>query len=186
MQTRTQIRPAPGAPARRDRSRRRRGCLGRGLLGRGWLSAAVIAASVALMAVIAGPAFAQDPAQERAVAPDAETAERIQAVIEGQISAFLRDDGEGAFAYAAPDIRDIFENSERFMAMVRRGFMPVYRPQEFSFGDALISGDDAAQRVRITGEDGVTMIAVYQMTRQSDGGWLISGVSLFTAPDQEI
>lgn len=50
-------------------------------------------------------------------------------VITRQITAFARDDAAAAFAFASPDIRRQFANPERFMAMVRTSFRPVYRPR---------------------------------------------------------
>ena len=53
----------------------------------------------------------------------------VRAVISAQIEAFKRDDGEVAFALAAPDIRKMFATPEIFMAMVRQQYAPVYRPR---------------------------------------------------------
>ena len=65
------------------------------------------------------------------VSPDDQTA--IRGVIEGQVEAFRRDDGEAAFGYASPNIRSLFGTSETFMDVVRQGYRPVYRPQVFEF-----------------------------------------------------
>ena len=59
----------------------------------------------------------------------------IRKVIEAQIGAFRADDGERAFGYASPNIRQIFRSAENFMAMVRNGYQPVYRPRSVRFGD---------------------------------------------------
>src|SRR6185369_2536882 len=59
----------------------------------------------------------------------------IRAVIEQQLAAFQRDDGEAAFAFASPGIRAQFQTAETFMSMVRSGYPPVYRPREVQFGE---------------------------------------------------
>ena len=107
----------------------------------------------------------------------------FQRIISEQIDAFRADDGARAYGYAAPAIQQIFPTAERFMAMVQRGYMPVYRPQSFRFGEA---GTDPAghpiQRVTIVGPDGLTYEAVYTMQRQPDGTWLINGCALVRVP----
>src|ERR1700756_3001229 len=68
------------------------------------------------------------------------TADRgaIRAVVEDQLAAFQRDDGAAAFAFASPGIQAEFGTVENFMAMVRSGYQPVYRPREVAFGDATV------------------------------------------------
>ena len=73
-------------------------------------------ALLGVMLSLALPAAAQ-------VSPSDQTA--IRDVIEGQLEAFRRDDGDAAFGYAAPSIRNMFGSSETFMDMVRQGYRPV-------------------------------------------------------------
>ena len=61
----------------------------------------------------------------------------IRDVIERQLQAFLRDDGTAAFSYASPHIQGIFQTPENFMAMVKNGYQPVYRPQAVTFRDII-------------------------------------------------
>ena len=49
----------------------------------------------------------------------------IESVIEGQIEAFSRNDGDAAFAFASPEIQRMFGKPDRFMEAVRAGFAPV-------------------------------------------------------------
>ena len=64
-----------------------------------------------LILSLTAPAFGQDiSAADRSAIRDA---------IQGQVDAFRRDDGEGAFGYASPSIRGMFGTSEVFMDMVR-------------------------------------------------------------------
>ena len=80
---------------------------------------------VALLGLLLGlavPAFAQD------LSPADRTA--IRDIIQSQVEAFRRDDGDAAFGYASPSIRGMFGSSATFMDMVRQGYQPVYRPRE--------------------------------------------------------
>ena len=57
----------------------------------------------------------------------------IRSVIEAQLAAFQADDGETAFGFASPTIQEMFGNPTNFLAMVKAGYMPVYRPREVRF-----------------------------------------------------
>jgi hypothetical protein len=123
------------------------------------------------------------PAAARAGSINDADRSEFQRVIAGQIEAFRADDGDRAYGFAAPNIRRIFPNPAIFMQMVKQGYMPVYRPQSFKFGQA---GDDPlgrpSQRVTVVGPDGKTYEAVYAMERQPDGTWRIMGCSLLEVP----
>ena len=107
----------------------------------------------------------------------------FQRIITGQIDAFRADDGARAYSYAAPSIKRIFPSPDIFMQMVRQGYMPVYRPQSFRFGEAAVDPlGRPAQRVTIVGPDGKTYEALYSMERQSDGSWRIDGCTLLESP----
>ncbi|MAZ82157.1 MAG: DUF4864 domain-containing protein [Hoeflea sp.] len=113
------------------------------------------------------PAYAQEPI------------EMSQMVIENQITSFLRGDIEGAYAYAAPSIKEIFPTVEQFGKMVRNGYGPVYRPGNYAFGRAReVPGGGVIQEVLIAGPDGQDYTAIYLMERQPDGTMKIRGVSL--------
>lgn len=121
---------------------------------------------------------------ETIVLPDADR-QAIRAVIERQLQAFLRDDGTAAFSYATPSIQGIFQSPENFMAMVKNGYQPVYRPQAVTFRDIIDLHGAPAQRVLVVGPDGVPVIAVYPMQRMPDGTWLINGCYLLAYPRDE-
>jgi hypothetical protein len=136
--------------------------------------------SLCLSLLVAGTAMAQGlstiPGTERRA---------IRSVIEAQISAFRADDGERAFSFAAPSIRGIFLTADNFMAMVRRGYEPVYRPRDVRFGDLIDVEQTLVQKVIVTTPDGKQVLALYSMERQSDGSWRISGCML-AEPDDEV
>jgi hypothetical protein len=114
-----------------------------------------------------------------AVTADAQTSdadnEAIRSVIAGQIAAFQADDGSTAYSYAAPSIRNVFTSPETFMAMVRSGYQPVYRPRSVTYGRLRELGGRVVQEVFVVGPDGETYTALYAMQQQEDGSWKISG-----------
>mgnify|MGYP006277648529 CR=1 FL=1 len=110
----------------------------------------------------------------------------IRAVVQAQLDAFQRDDGAAAFGYASPSIRAMFRSPERFMAMVREGYAPVYRPRRVEFRDVVQWRGRITQRVRLVGPDGVPVIANYLMQRQDDGSWRIDGCILEEVADLSV
>jgi len=127
--------------------------------------------------LVCGPALADQPAD----LPPADR-QAIEQVISGQIEAFRRDDGAGAFGYASPDLQLMFDNPGRFMAMVRQGYQPVYRPRSVAFGDAFVADGTLVQEVAVIGPDGEPRLAQYAMEREPDGTWKISGCRLLEKP----
>ena len=107
----------------------------------------------------------------------------IRTVISGQMEAFARDDGEAAFAFAAPVIRQMFGDATTFMAMVKTGYAAVYRPKKVTFGE-LVAPESRlpVQRVYVVGPDGDLLAFDYVMERQAGGEWRIAGVYLHRAP----
>ena len=130
-------------------------------------------AALAVLIALASVARAHD-ASDRAA---------IRGVIESQMRAFQRDDGESAFSFASPMIRRMFGSAEIFMDMVRQGYQPVYRPKAVEFGDLEEIAGQLAQKVHVIAPDGRPVTAVYIMTRLPDGTWRIDGCYL-KAPEQ--
>jgi hypothetical protein len=138
----------------------------------------------AMLALALAALLAATPvcAQERPA--DLSPADRgaIEAVITRQIAAFQRDDGDTAFGFASPVIQGMFLTPERFMAMVRGGYQPVYRPREYHFARLTYLGDALVQYVAIIGPDGAPVVAAYTMEQQQDGSWRIAGCELLMLP----
>lgn len=107
----------------------------------------------------------------------------IRDVIQGQVDAFRRDDGDAAFGYASPMIQGMFGQPDVFMDMVRQGYPPVYRPRVFDFREIVDLNGEIAQKVHVVGPDGRPVTAVYPMTQLPDGSWRINGCYLL-APDE--
>ncbi|MBC7280430.1 DUF4864 domain-containing protein [Hoeflea sp.] len=126
--------------------------------------------AVLLAALTFGPARADDAATARGV-------------IESQIEAFLADDMATAYSFAAPSIKRLYPDQDRFSAMVRRGYQPVYRPGNYAFGRGKIGPDGAGlvQEVLISGPDGADWTALYSLERQPDGSFKINGVQMIKA-----
>jgi len=132
---------------------------------------------IALCAVFT---FSQAQADETLSAADSSA---IQTVIEDQLDAFNRDDGDRAFSHASPMIQGIFQTVDVFMGMVRDGYPPVYRSAQTEFGALHMMNGEPVQEVYVTGQDGISVLAVYSMEQQEDGSWRINGCTILPAPD---
>ena len=114
------------------------------------------------------------------------TAARSQAIVERQFDAFERDDGDAAYALAAPTIKQMFGDSDHFMAMVRDHYAPVYRHRSVEFGAFAELGDEASLEATLVDNDNVVWTALYSFRRASNGDWLISGCVLAKAEGSAI
>lgn len=110
----------------------------------------------------------------------------IVTVIRAQLDAFQRDDARDAFSYASPFIQQKFQSAAMFMDMVKRGYMPLYRPNGTEFLELTIENGIPVQRVRVYAPDGTPISAYYFMQRQDDGTWRINGVELRLDPDPAV
>lgn len=102
-------------------------------------------------------------------------AEQVRSVIQAQLDAFADDDADRAFDYAAPSIRNMFGDPERFMAMVRTGYAVVYRPASVNFLPPEVDGKAVVQAVRMADAAGALWLVIYLVERQDDGTWRIGG-----------
>jgi hypothetical protein len=114
------------------------------------------------------------------------TAASSRAIVERQFDAFARDDGEAAYALAAPTIKQMFDDADRFMAMVRDHYAPVYRHRSAEFGAFAESGDEASLEATLVDDDNVVWTALYSFRRVPNGDWLISGCVLVRADGSAI
>ncbi len=116
-----------------------------------------------------------------------EPVDTAQNVIQSQITAFLNDDANAAYAFASPAIRGKFPTEDAFFDMVKKGYAPVYRPGNFAFGRSKVVGGTVVQEVLISGPDGKDWTALYQLLKQPDGSYKINGVHIVrAAPGPEI
>jgi hypothetical protein len=109
--------------------------------------------------------------------------DEFQRLVSEQIAAFNADDGARAYSYAAPMIQRMFSTPDMFMAMVKRGYQPVYRQRSYDFAETTTdSAGRPAQAVTIVDVNGKVWTALYTFERQPDGTWKISGCTLLEAP----
>jgi Domain of unknown function (DUF4864) len=113
-----------------------------------------------------------------AVSAEELTAARSRAIVERQFDAFGRDDAAAAYALASPAIKEMFVDADRFMAMVRDRYAPVYRHRSVEFGAFKESGDEASLQATLVDTDNVVWTALYSLSRGENGDWLISGCVL--------
>jgi hypothetical protein len=130
----------------------------------------IAGAAAFILTVLIGTAFSQDL-----------SAAGSRAIVERQFDAFRRDDGEAAYALAAPTIKEMFGDADDFMAMVRDHYAPVYRHRSADFGAFKESGDEASLEATLVDNDNVVWTALYSFRRVSSGAWLISGCMLVKA-----
>ena len=129
-----------------------------------WISRMAVTCAAVLLSIAAYAGSPDTPAQS---------------AIDGQLRAFLADKDAEAYAFAAPNVRTYFPTVESFMGMVKSGYTPVYRPQNWDFGRTQETGAGVvAQEVLITDMTGKNWAALYTVEKQADGNWKITGVSL--------
>ncbi|MBO9465748.1 DUF4864 domain-containing protein [Tropicibacter sp. R15_0] len=122
--------------------------------------------------------FGQFAAAQDVIAPD----KGIEGVIQNQIDAFLLDDFEQAFQYAAPSIQQLFGTPDNFGTMVRNGYPMVWRPEDVDFADLRKIQGNLWQKVIVTDQAGQVFALDYKMVRV-DGFWRIAAVQLLPMPD---
>lgn len=121
---------------------------------------------------------AQAAAQDLPPGVTAEDRTAIQGVIRRQLDAFQADDAAGAYAMAAPNIKKMFPTPDGFLAMVQRGYLPVYRPKSSDFSELALRDGELVQEVELVGPDGRPVLALYTMQKDPGGVWVIAGCAL--------
>lgn len=137
---------------------------------------------VLLMSIVLAPTAWADAVDQLSNADRA----AIRQTIQGQIEAFKANDADLAFSFATPMIQNRFGDASRFVAMVKRGYMPVYRPRQVEFTDLLDVRGKPTQRLVVVGPDNDVFSAYYLMEQQADGSWRISGCVLRPIGDRSI
>jgi len=108
----------------------------------------------------------------------------VQGAIERQLQAFLKDDGDTAYSFAAPNIKMMYPSVDSFMAMVRQGYPQVYRPRSYEFGELKEAPGYLEQSVEIVDADGTFWTAVYTLRQDADGSWKITGCYIVKKPGE--
>ena len=108
-----------------------------------------------------------------------------QIVIESQIQAFLDEDAELAYSYAAPLIKMKFNNPLEFMSMVKNYYEPVYNPKQFYFIDARYFEGAIYHQLQVISQQDESFLATYSLI-QDGGKWKISGCAVYPMQKQSI
>ena len=108
-----------------------------------------------------------------------------QSIIESQIQAFLDENAELAYSYAAPLIKMKFSNPQEFMYMVKNYYEPVYNPKQFQFIDAKYFEGAVFHQLQVISQKNESFLATYSLI-QDDGKWKISGCAVYPMQKQSI
>ena len=108
-----------------------------------------------------------------------------QSVIESQIQAFLDENAELAYSYAAPLIKMKFTNSIEFMSMVKNYYEPVYNPKQFYFLEAKYYEGAIYHQLQVISQKNESFLATYSLI-QDEGRWKISGCAVYPMQNQSI
>lgn len=114
------------------------------------------------------PSRAQDP--DAAPMRAAKAAERLAAInsISAQLKAFRKDDYKTAVTYQSAGLRHNFPSTDAFRTMMVRTYPEFAHSKSVQFGSAKsdAAGAHLAIQASVTGQDGVTVRAVYLMVRE--------------------
>lgn len=102
-------------------------------------------------------------------------ARAVRTMVEAQLKALANAQGDKAFSYASPVIRQQFGEAEVFMAMVRQRYAMLIRPTAISYFRAEGGDGVATQDVQFRDAQGRLWRAVYELERQPDKRWRIGG-----------
>ena len=108
-----------------------------------------------------------------------------QSIIESQIQAFLDENAELAYSYAAPLIKMKFNNPLEFMSMVKNYYEPVYNPKQFYFIDARYFEGAIYHQLQVISQQDESFLATYSLI-QDEGKWKISGCAVYPMQKQSI
>ena len=108
-----------------------------------------------------------------------------QSVIESQIQAFLDENAELAYSFAAPMIKMKFTNPVEFMSMVKNYYEPVYNPKQFYFLDAKYYEGAIYHQLQVISQKNESFLATYSLI-QDEGRWKISGCAVYPMQKQSI
>ena len=133
--------------------------------------------SAAPRAAIAVAEEKNEPAESKLRDLTATERKAVTGVIEAQLKAFRADDYKTAEKYQSASLKENFDSTEQFRAMMRRGYPQVANYKSVTFGEARC--DEKAEQVQIrvtlTGKDNVTVRMVYVMVKE-EGEYKVSSV----------
>lgn len=110
--------------------------------------------------------------------PTAQEWSDIRQVIQSQLDAFQRDDGEASYALAAPSVKERFPTPEAFNKMVRDNYSPIYNLREVKFLTPSIAQGRILQGIQFLSDENQLLLAVFTMERQQDKSWKVKACNL--------
>jgi Domain of unknown function (DUF4864) len=128
---------------------------------------------VALVLLSSSSAFAAESAW-----PSAKDWADIRQVIQTQLDAFQRDDGEASYALAAPSVKERFPTPEAFNKMVRDNSSPIYNLRALKFLTPSIAHGRILQGIEFLSDENQLLLAVFTLERQEDKSWKIKSCDL--------
>lgn len=137
-----------------------------------------LALSMLCLTLLATTSIAKESITEDATSAEEARNKRIAAVVNDQLDAFSKDDGERAFSHASPTIQAHFKTPEVFMRMVKTGYKMVYRPKSFELKHIREANGTLFQPVLFTDQQSQLYKVLYQMQQQEDDSWKINGVQV--------
>lgn len=102
----------------------------------------------------------------------------IQKTIGEQLAALRAGDAVRAYAFAAPGIRDRFQDAPTFMRMVQDSYAPLLDARYTEFLDGAVIDGRTIQPLRLVLADDTVLVALYEMQRDDTGVWHIAGCAL--------
>ncbi|RYG62417.1 DUF4864 domain-containing protein [bacterium] len=99
----------------------------------------------------------------------------VAAVIRAQLEAFKRDDWNKAATYQSQGLRKKFGTTAHFRNAIEGTYPQFANYKTVAFAQARALGNSVEMVVRLTGKDGVKLIAIYQMVKEK-GGYKVGGV----------
>lgn len=114
---------------------------------------------------------------------DPADARSVRGVVEAQLRALADGRPAEAFSYAAPAIQRQFQDAAGFIDMVQRSYPMLIKPVSVGFFQPSAHAGLVFQAVHFRDHDGHLWRAVYELQRQADRSWRISGCAV--APDDD-
>lgn len=102
----------------------------------------------------------------------------VEGLIRDQLAAFEVNDAARAWRHVAPSLQRQFGTAEGFLQVVKRGYSPMLRVRDLSFGEPTVFDGGPARWIDFTGADGKRWRALYLLEVQPDGSWRTSGCLL--------
>jgi hypothetical protein len=143
-------------------------------------------AALALLALRAPPAAIDHAAAQSkdAAAAAAHAAlapaewDAIQKTVGEQLAALRAGDAARAYAFAAPGIRERFQDAPTFMRMVQDSYAPLLDARYTEFLEGAVIDGRTIQPLRLVLADDSVLVALYEMQRDETGRWRIAGCAL--------